>query len=571
MRDFALGLQPVLEMTRPAIDRSPVDARRYTTVVPADGTGEDIVVGIDLGTTNSVVAAMVDGKVEVVRDRHGRALVPSVVGFLPDGKTVVGRRARERRLIDAPNTIFSAKRIIGRPFSAPETQAIIGQLPYRVVAGENEEPVIQTRAGLQSVIDIGTRVLTHLRVGAEQTFNRRVAGCVVTVPANFSDGQREATRRAAAGAGMEVLRVINEPTAAAVALGFTGAQRHRVAVFDLGGGTFDVTVLDIHDNIYEVLATGGEPYLGGDDFDRAIADQLRERFLREHRVDLASDPQTRAQLLEVAETIKTRLSSEELVEGRVEGIAFGAGGAALDLDYVISRAQFDALINDQVERALDVTSQVLSEAGITPDLIDDVALVGGSTLIPAVRRGVSEYFGREPHANLDPLEIVASGASMQAHSLWSVRRSGPPTPVPAGGPGSGPAPGVADMTNAALLMDVTSHSLGVATVGDNVEVLIAKNTSIPCEGSSVFSTVEHGQTEVRIRVCQGEHKSFSAATPLGDVRLTGLVPRPRGATQIEVEFLVDANGIVQVHARDRATGQEAKAVLSVLGIRDAPA
>ncbi len=566
------------------------------------------VVGIDLGTTNSVIATVTQTGLEVIRDRRGNSLVPSVVAFVPNGEILVGRRARERALLDPLNTIHSAKRIIGRPCSAPQAQRIIAQLPYSVSAGANEEPIIKTRAGPKSVVEISARVLAHLRAGAQQRIGRVVSGCVVTVPANFSDSQREATRRAAVAAGMDVLRVLNEPTAAALALGLGDGRQRRVGVFDMGGGTFDFTVLAVHDGLFEVLATGGEPYLGGDDFDDAIANRFADAFLREHRVDLNASPEARAQLLRAAEGAKITLSNHGMAEGLVPAIAYGEGGRELDLSYSISRADFEAMIAKDIDRALSMTSRVLAEAGLSALEVDEIALVGGSTLIPVVQRRVKRLFGREPNTTVNPLDAVAIGASLHAHTLWMAAHhpptsaTAPPTTTMPGktmpgtaGPGATPAatspattlpattlpattiPSVASPATTAkyapvsggLLMDVTSHALGIATVGDNVEVLIDKNTTIPCEGNRVFSTVRDNQVQVSIRVCQGEARRFSESVLLGELSLTNLRPAPRGDTQVSVEFIVDANGILQVSARDVATGQQAQAVLSVRGLERA--
>lgn len=515
------------------------------------------VVGIDLGTTNSVVATVIDNAVEVIRDRNGTGLVPSSVAFVPNGEVLVGRRARERALLDPLNTISSAKRIIGRPCTAPETQKIIAQLPYTVTPGPNDGSIIQTRAGETSVIDISARILSHLRAGAEQRLGRPVTGCVVTVPANFSDGQREATRRAAVGAGMSVLRVLNEPTAAAVALALGGNEFRRIGVFDLGGGTFDFTVLAVHDGLFEVLATGGEPYLGGDDFDSALADRFADGFLRQHRVDLNADPNARARLLAAAQRAKVSLSEQGMLDGVIHDIAFGVDGHELSLEYSVSRADFEALIAQQIDRAMNTTKRVLAEANLQPTDIHEVALVGGSTQIPLVRRRVARLFGREPNTSANPLETVAVGAAIHANALWTASHA-PPTAAP------GPeAPGMG------LLMDVTSHALGVATVGDNVQILVGKNTTIPCEGNHVFSTVRDNQQRVTIRICQGIAPRFSESVLLGELNLFNLRPAPRGETQVAVEFIVDANGILQVSARDLATGQQTGAVLSVRGLEPA--
>ena len=516
-----------------------------------DGRG-GAVVGIDLGTTNSVVATVVGGHLEVIRDRNGTALVPSAVAFVPNGETMVGRRAKERSLLDPANTILSSKRIIGRPWSSPETQRIIAQLPYAVTAGDYDEAIVQTRAGPKSIIEISTRILTHLRAGAEQRLGMPVTGCVVTVPANFTDAQREATRQAAAGAGMSVLRILNEPTAAAVALGMRGTEQRRIGVFDLGGGTFDFTVLAVHDGLFEVLATGGEAYLGGDDFDNAIADRFAYGFLQEYRLDLNTNPYARARLLLAAHDAKVALSSQGLCDGVVPEIAHGVDGRELDLRFTISRADFEAMIAQQIDRAMSTTQRVLMEANLMPANIDEVALVGGSTNIPLVRRRVARFFGREPNTTVDPLEAVARGAALHAHALWTTAQAPPDAATP-------PSIG--------LLMDVTSHALGVATLGDNVQTLIRKNTPIPCEGSRVFSTVQDNQREVTLRICQGEAQRLSESEQLGVLHLTNLRPAPRGETSIAVDFIMDANGILQVSARDVASGQKTEVVLSVRGLQ----
>ena len=514
-------------------------------------------VGIDLGTTNSVVGTVVGDRVDVIRDRNGTALVPSAVAFVPNGETLVGRRAKERSLLDPANTILSSKRIIGRPWSSPDTQQVIAQLPYAVTAGENDESMVQTRAGPKSVIEISTRILAHLRAGAEQRLGQPVKGCVVTVPANFTDAQREATRRAAAGAGMSVLRIINEPTAAAVAHGMGSGDFRRIGVFDLGGGTFDFTVLAVHDGLFEVLATGGEPYLGGDDFDNAVADRFAYGFLREHRVDLNTNPHARARLLSAAQDAKVALSSQGIYDGIVRDIAYGVDGRELDLHFSLSRADFEALIAQQVDRAMATTQRVLIEANLVPADVHEVALVGGSTHIPLVRRRVARFFGREPNTTVDPLEAVARGAALHAHALWTAAQAPPESATAADAPGVG------------LLMDVTSHALGVATLGDNVQTLIRKNTTIPCEGSHVFSTVQDNQREVTIRISQGEAQRFSESEQLGVLHLTNLRPAPRGETSIAVDFIMDANGILQVSARDIATGQKTEVVLSMRGLESA--
>ncbi len=506
------------------------------------------VLGIDLGTTNSVVAAVIDGRVQVLPDASGNYLHPSAVAFVPSGEVLIGEPARARRIIDPANTVISSKRIIGRAFHSPASRAAIAQLPYEVAPGPNEEPLILTRAGAVAVTDIATMMLTHCRNLAQAYLERSIEACVVTVPANFSDAQRQATRAAASRAGMEVLRVLNEPTAAALAYGATRSGGHeRIAVFDLGGGTFDLTVLAVRDDLYEVLATGGESYLGGDDFDQALAELLAMQALRELRVDLRADPLAWPRLVADAERIKLELTRAELASGVLEEIGYGPGGKPLALHYRITRAELEAAIAPHISRAIDCAAAVLAEAAIAPSAIDTIILVGGSTLIPAVYQHVGQLFGRRPQLVVNPMQVVAAGAALHAQALYD------PDPTRARG----------------LLMDVTSHALGIATTGGFAEALIAKNTPIPAEGVRAFTTAHDGQDQVRIRICQGESRIFEENTLLGELRLSKLRPARRGEVTIDVSFLVDANGILQVAARDAITGQTAAATLEVLGVTTA--
>jgi molecular chaperone DnaK len=505
---------------------------------------EPIAIGIDLGTTNSVVAALAGGRVKVIPDADGRPLHPSVVAFLPDGTRAMGRAARARRLIDPANTVFSAKRIIGQPFSSDRVQEALAHLPYRVVGGDNQEPIVVTRGGRHQVAEVSSFILGDLKALAEAQLGAPVAACVVTVPANFSDGQREATRQAAEQAGMQVLRILNEPTAAALAYGMRGAINQRVVVFDLGGGTFDCTALAIRDGLYEVLATGGDPYLGGDDIDQGIAEDLAMDFLHTHRLDPRTDPNAMGKLLMAAEQVKIRLSEHMEVEGTLKELAYGIGGAPLSLPFKYTRGQLERHVRPLVERALALTEQVLAEASITPQIIDEVLLVGGATRVPVVREAVAAVFGRRPRVDIDPMQVVAVGAAYQAHALTR--------------PDSGHQVG--------LLMDVTSHALGIATAGGYSEVLIPKNTPIPAEGSRTFATAADDQTLVKLRVCQGSERRFDANNPIGELVLSGLPAAPRGKVQVEVSFLIDADGILQVSARDLVSGNAARATLTVLGV-----
>ncbi|MBS1121973.1 MAG: dnaK [Deltaproteobacteria bacterium] len=513
-------------------------------VVPS-GDGDDLAVGIDLGTTNSVIAVIRDGQALVIPDAAGNRLHPSVVTFKPSGDRLVGAGARLRRVVDPRNTIFSVKRLIGLPFDSPAVKAALPQLPYEVREGPDGAPVVVTRTGPHAVIEISSFLLGYLREQAEQYLGTPVTRCVITVPANFSDGQREATRRAGELAGFRVLRVLNEPTAAALAYGLGQKINQRVAVFDMGGGTFDVTLLAVRNDFFEVLGTGGDPFLGGDDMDQAIADMLALEFLKRHRVDFRTDPRALAVARITAEHIKARLSSDDVISGTLKDLGRGEGGEPLPLEFRITRAELEHLITPIVDRALAKCEEVLAEAGVRPDHVDEVMLVGGATRIPLVRRRVAELFGREPRADIDPMEVVAEGAARQAEILS--------------------APATAQGAAMPILVDVTPHPIGIGTAGGYCEVVIDKNEPIPSEHTHVFSTARDGQTEVVIRVCQGAARVFATNTVLGEVRLDGLRAADRGEVRIEVTFLIDANGILQVTARDLVSGRAAHATLRAAG------
>ena len=414
-------------------------------------------------------------------------------------------------------------------------------MPYKIVEGENQEPMVDTRLGTLSIIDISATVLIYLRQIAESQLGMPVTHCVITVPANFSDSQREATRQAAQRAGMSVLRILNEPTAAALAYGQNRRTHERIAVFDLGGGTFDLSLLAVRGDLYEVIATGGDPFLGGDDMDREVANLLARQFLKKHRVDLMQSPDTRARLLWAAEEIKKQLTREEVASGTISEITHGPGGKPLALEFRITRAQFDDLVGLLLDRAIETAAGVLESAQVEARDVDEVILVGGATMVPVVQRRVAELFGKPPLSSINPMQVVAAGAAIHAASLMSGSPSG-------------------------LLMDVTSHSLGIATAGGYAEFLIDKNTPIPAEGNRVFSPARDGQTMIRIRICQGENKAFEENALLGELRLDNLGAGSRSEVQVEVSFLVDANGILQVSARDLLTGRDERATLSVLGI-----
>ncbi|MCP4446074.1 MAG: Hsp70 family protein [Myxococcales bacterium] len=507
------------------------------------------VIGIDLGTTNSVVATLINNKIEVIPDSQGNRLHPSVVAFLPSGEVLVGYAARARRHVDSQNTVSSAKRLIGQSINVPTVRLAMSTMPYQCVGGANEQPMISIRGQQYSIPEISAIVLKHLRRCAERHLGQPVSQAVITVPANFTDAQRQATKYAGELAGLQVLRILNEPTAAALAYGFGRSLNASLAIYDLGGGTFDVTVLQIREQIFEVLATGGDSFLGGDDFDKVLLDKLAGDFLQEYRVDLRDDPTGWSRLGAAAEQIKCRLSEDESVAGTIHELATGIGGVPLALNFEVHRNEFDNLIFPYVERSVLACREVLHAAGVDARSLGELILVGGSTRTPMVRQAIEHYFGLEPKARINPDETVAYGAAIQAAAL-------------AGG-------GLDTGKFYALLLDVTPRALGIEVVGGFAETIIDKNTPVPVERVRSFSTSSDNQTQVNIKICQGEERHFDANEPLGVLSLHGLEPRPRGETTIEVTFTVDSDGILSVEARDIESGQVAHATIKVVGAPEA--
>jgi molecular chaperone DnaK len=503
------------------------------------------VIGIDLGTTNSVVAIAGERGAEVIADEHGRTLHPSVVSFRKSGEVVVGHDARARRHADPQHTIVSAKRLIGQSYRNPVVRMALATLPYQTEEGENEQTMIIVRGRRYSVPEISSFVLQHLKACAERYLGTQVRRAVITVPANFTDSQRQATKQAGELAGLKVLRILNEPTAAALAYGFGRSLDTTLAVYDLGGGTFDVTVLRIRDSIFEVLATGGDTFLGGNDFDRALVDDLSGELLRQTHYEIRNDPVARSRLQTACEQIKCRLSDEEAVAGTVHGLGTAPGGEAISLDFERHRAQFERLIEPYVERTITACQEVIIAAGLLPADLSELLLVGGSTRVPLVRTLVARYFGREPQARLNPDETVAYGAAIQAAALTHGRAD----------PGR----------FYTLLLDVCPRGLGIATAGGYSEIIIDKNTPIPVERTRKFTTSKDGQTDVAIRVSQGESRMFSDNEQLGVLSLRGIPARPRGESVIEVTFTIDESGILSVRARDELTDQETQATVQVFG------
>jgi molecular chaperone DnaK len=502
------------------------------------------VLGIDLGTTNSVVASVRGGDVVIVPDRQGHRLHPSVVALLADGGRLFSHEAAARRPVDPRHTIYSAKRLMGQPFQSEDAQKAAKRIPYVVELGSNEQVVVVGPDRTYTIPEISGLLLSYLRQLAQVHLSDEITGAVITVPANFNNAQRQATMDAGRIAGLNVLRVINEPTAAALAYGLGRGISQRIVVYDFGGGTFDVTVLQVEGEIFEVLASGGDSFLGGDDVDEAVMNLLAEQFQEQHGFDPRDSRTMRGHLLMAAEKIKRHLSNNESAEGGLTVSTEEPGSEPLEMSFDIKRTVVEAALAPLLERTLRVCDEVLASAQVTASQIDDVIMVGGSTRIPAVRKGVERHFGRAPRTDINPDEVVAVGAAVQAASL-------------AGG-------GMA-LAHRPILLDVTPRALGIAVAGGYAEPIVERNVPVPVEQTRVFSTSTDNQTKVIIQVCQGESRRFSENVPLGELTLNDLPAGARGAIKIEVTFKVDTNGILRVKARDPETNAATEAAVSVRG------
>jgi molecular chaperone DnaK len=488
------------------------------------------VIGIDLGTTNSCVAVMEGKAARVIENAEGMRTTPSMVAFTDSGERLVGQPAKRQAVTNPTNTLFAIKRLIGRRFEDPITKKDMNLVPYHIVNGDNGDAWVEAQDKKYSPSEVSAYILMKMKETAESYLGEKVTQAVITVPAYFNDAQRQATKDAGRIAGLEVLRIINEPTAAALAYGMERKGAGTIAVYDLGGGTFDISVLEIGDGVFEVKSTNGDTFLGGEDFDARIMDYLADEFKKEQGIDLRNDRLALQRLKEAAEKAKCELSSSMQTEVNLPFITADASGPK-HLNIKLTRAKLEALVEDLVARTIEPCKAALRDAGLKASEIDEVILVGGMTRMPKIQEVVKEFFGREPHKGVNPDEVVAIGAAIQGGVLKGE---------------------VKDV----LLLDVTPLSLGIETLGGVFTRLIDRNTTIPTRKSQVFSTAEDNQNAVTIRVFQGEREMAADNKMLGQFDLMGLPSAPRGVPQIEVTFDIDANGIVNVQAKDKATGKE---------------
>jgi molecular chaperone DnaK len=488
------------------------------------------IIGIDLGTTNSCVAVM-DGKnTRIIENSEGARTTPSIVAFTNDGERLVGQPARRQAVTNPTNTIFAVKRLIGRRYEDPTVEKDKGLVPYNIVKAGNGDAWVEAEGKTYSPSQISAFILQKMKETAEANLGEKITQAVITVPAYFNDAQRQATKDAGKIAGLEVLRIINEPTAAALAYGLDVKKQSKIAVYDLGGGTFDISILDIGDGVFEVKSTNGDTFLGGEDFDMRLVEYISSEFKKEQGIDLKTDKLALQRLKEAAEKAKIELSTTTQTEVNLPFITADATGPK-HLQIKITRSKFESLVEDLIQRTIEPCQNALKDAGLTAKEVSEVVLVGGMTRMPKIQEVVEKIFGKEPHKGVNPDEVVAIGAAIQAGVLQG---------------------DVKDV----VLLDVTPLSLGLETLGGVFTRLIERNTTVPAKKSQVFSTADDNQSAVTIRVFQGERELAADNKMLGQFDLTGIPPAPRGMPQIEVTFDIDANGIVNVSAKDKGTGKE---------------
>jgi molecular chaperone DnaK len=497
------------------------------------------VIGIDLGTTNSCVAVIDGGKPIVIPNAGGYKTTPSMFAVSQDGKRLVGHLAKRQAVTNASNTVHAAKRLIGRRFDSEEVQRAIEFCPYTIVRGANDDARVEISGKSYTIPELAAITLREMKHVAEEYLGEPVTDAVITVPAHFNDAQRQCTKDAGKIAGLSVLRIINEPTAAALAYGIGKGVEEKIAVYDLGGGTFDISIVELGDGVVEVLATSGDTFLGGEDFDRRLVDHIVTTFLEREGIDLRDDSMALQRLKDAAEKAKCDLSTAQTTEVNLPFIANDENGPR-HLNMTIERETLERLTSDVVSATMKNVDQCLQDAGVTPDQIDHVVLVGGQTRMPLVQKAVADFFGKRPHRGVNPDEVVAVGACIQGSVLGSEQRD-------------------------LLLLDVTPLSLGIATFDGHFATLIPRNTTVPVMKSHIFTTTRDEQSAVKIRVLQGESERADENHLLGEFVLSNIPPAPKGEPEIEVAFDIDANGIVSVSARDLATGGEQSITVSATG------